>query len=170
MTLQIEQQPSPYANDPYAVSPEAFPHADLYETRPIKGSGTLRRARAGWLIVAIVAGIGGFIAWDKMSGAAPAVAKGIVGGFGVGHIPEEKPQPEAAAEAVKTEEAKKDDVKKTTKSPPPPKRERALGSSDKFENPSQTYASKEVASWNSTSRHDSHKNEIAKRRNSALGN
>jgi len=170
MTQQIEHQPHAYANDPYATEATAFPHEDLNQVRPFKGSGTLRRARAGWIIVAVVGGIAGFIAWDKMSGSAPAVAKGIVSGFGVGHIPEEKPVAAEAAVVEPTVPVVKNTATTGGVKPPRPKRETALGSADKFENPSQTYASKEVASWNSSPERKNHKNEIAKRRNSALGN
>lgn len=170
MTVQIEHKPSVgkdgEAADPYAYDPDAaFPANELNEVRPT--GSTLRRGR-GWALVVLVAvAFFGIIAWDKMSKSKPAAANGTVTAYGVGTIPLKAPTPEeVAAETKKTDEQEK--IKKS-KPKPPPKRESALASTDAFENPSQKYAEREVASWNpekKTKRNDA----FANRRKTALGN
>jgi hypothetical protein len=147
--------------DPYAIQQPVFPHQDLYEVRP-QGS-SFRRGR-GWALTGlIVLAIGGIIASDWISKSRPAVASnGMVDRFGVSSIPDETTitPPPAEVKAVGPE--------KKGKPKAPPKRKSALGMGNGFDNPSESYAAREVASWNSSG--NGSRSAVANRRQSALGN
>jgi hypothetical protein len=157
--------PDPYATTPGA-SPGAFPTQDLYEVRP-KG-GTLRRGR-GWLLVAgVVLAIVGIIASDKWSKSKTAVASQPVTAYGVGNIPlKDMEIKETPVDATKPEE-KKVAVAKPPPAPPP-RKGGVLGRSDAFENPSQKYAEREVASWNASPGRVKGNESIANPRRTVLG-
>lgn len=147
--------------DPYAIQKPAFPHQDLYEVRP-QGS-PFRRGRGWALTCLIVLAIGGIIASDWISKSRPAVASNsMVDRFGVSSIPDEATVTPPPAEVKAPESEKK------SKPKAPPKRKSALGMGNGYDNPSESYASREVASWNSSG--NGSRSAVAKHRQSALGN
>ena len=154
--------------DPYALTHQPqFPAEDLNEVRP--SGATIRRGRGWFFAAAFGLAILGIIVFDRWSKSTPVLAQGTVTTNGVGNIPlkDRPPEEQAAAETAKQQEAAKAKPKGTPAAPK--RRASALGRSDAFENPSQKYAEREVASWNAQPKQNG-QDSIANRRKSALGN
>lgn len=135
------------APDPYAATDDSW--NDLNETRPLSGGGALRRGRAGAIIVGLVLFAVAAIVWNSLEGKRPISTASDQLYTGVNGIPAAGAQPPASEPQPEPEKKVETPAPKKAAPKPPPKRKSALGSKKStFPDPSQSYAEREVNSWN----------------------
>lgn len=135
------------APDPYAATGDDS-WTDLNETRPLAGGGALRRGRAAAIVVGLVAFSVAAIVWNSLDGKGPIATASDRLYTGVNGIPAAGAQPPPSEPQPEPEKKVETPAPKKAAPKPPPKRKSALGKKSTFPDPSQSYAEREVNSWN----------------------